>query len=376
MWVVEVLFSLPLVLTSFFTLLYVISYNLQKEKETRYDFHLRLPVLSVIVPVTSNEEATVKSTLSSLRNQSFKKFKTYVVVPYDDKKIYRKMEKLRAKYKFELIVQNKKGLVDAYLSALKRIKTKWVAVLNSDVVLRRFSLGLLLSHCVYYKPKVCAGVILPARTSSLIGKIINIKKYIRQFFFQVGRYSLNLGAYIPGAFYIAESKFLKDSLREGFTDDVDLMLKIYSSSYKILLLSIPVATEHEKKGIRGWILQFSRWFIGNIEIGSSWLNFIRKGEFGIKIGVFSLLLIWYIFPISFIITIPFIFLSKIYLLVWIANYLTISVIIFFQLPKEYKLLAFVFLFVYSISKVCGIFISPYTYYLLKSKNLIPLYRRK
>ncbi|MEM3442016.1 MAG: glycosyltransferase family 2 protein [Candidatus Bathyarchaeia archaeon] len=326
-------------------------------------------LVSVIVPVYNEKTKILSECMESLASQSVRrKIKLYVVLTAPHRGQAQLVERYRSTFSSVTVVhQRRPSLVKAYLAALSHISTEFTCIVNADILLEPEAIGRLYGFAKQNKLDIGFGLIMPTSTSRF-SKFTSIKKLVRQLLLQSGRGALGMGYYIPGAFYIANSVVLKDNLRETFTDDAALMLESYSKKlFNVKLLPEVLAHELEKRTFYSWTMQFSRWFIGNAKIYPLWIDAFAKSETKVRFGIFGLLYIWYVLPLSMTIGMVAVLLGTLNVWLFFAFYavLTITLYGMKQVRKYGKLYVASFWVVYSLAKTCGILISPYILEVIK-----------
>ena len=126
-------------------------------------------------------------------------------------------------------------------------------------------------------------------------------------------------------------------------------------------------------------MQFSRWFIGNLKLYKLWTQAFKNANIRIKIGMFGLIYIWYILPISIIAGILSVIFFNLNVFVVLFSYLTLTALLYGirEIRELNPVYLIGFWLIYSIAKVCGIVVSLYTIFVLlymKEKRYL-IYKR-
>ena len=150
---------------------------------------------------------------------------------------------------------------------------------------------------------------------------------------------------------------------DTFTDDIALTLRAYATKgIRLEFLRTPLAFELEKKSFTSWIMQFSRWFIGNLKLYKLQIEAFKKADMKIKIRMFGIIYIWYILSVSITAGILSIMFFKLNIFVFLFSYLAVTVLLYgIDEVRELNTAYLIgFWFIYSLVKVCSIMLSLYT----------------
>jgi len=356
LWIFLVTYSIGI----YYLIVFLVGLNIGVPDKPKTD---RKTKISVIVPIYKEDRQIIKACLDSLLLQNPKRIRLYIVTKDVEQKNIQFIKRYQPHFaSFRLLKQRKASLVKAYKLALRFVRTKYTCLVNVDATLMKNSIGKLVWFVENDKVDIGFGIVLPKSTTSF-SKFTYIDKMIRQSLLQNGRGNLRMGNYIPGAFYIAETEVLKSELIESFTDDAALMLKAYSTNkIKLGCLRVPLAYELEKKSFISWTLQLSRWFVGNLKIYKLWMQALKNASMRIKIGIFGLIYIWYILPISIILGILSVVFFNLNVFVLLISYLALTALLYGinEIRKLNPIYTIGFWLIYSLAKFSGILVSVYT----------------
>lgn len=339
----------------------------------------------IVLPIYHERDSIITSCMESICRQEGIKINIIVVIREPEESQLSLIKHYAKRVKSLRIIRQKKGQseVSAYKEALYFVKTEYVCMLNIDAIIFKGSLRELFFGILNEKSDVGFGLRFP-KTTTNFGKFAALDKIFRQLLLQKGRGAIGMGYYIPGSFYIIKKRILLEGMNDGYTYDFGLALRLYAKKdTKFTIIPEPLSTELEKSSFKSWCLQYSRWTLGEIGLGSIYIRFFKEAKTKVKVGFAGVLWLWYAMPLStflgFWIALlthniykPFIFIYLIYYL--------FMVLILISLPetrKYGKIYIFSHWLLSSLVKSIGMFLSIYAYIIKKyrSKDTYRIYAR-
>lgn len=229
--------------------------------------------LSIIVPVF-NSENTVKQTLKSInRNKTRLINKIVIVNDHSTDESVRVVKNFinsqNGKNKFVFINLNseKVGKVEAIAEGIKVVQSKYILLLDADIILRRDAIEKLYQTHLANNNFCTSCLIYPYKkpaTNPLIFQIVCNDRLYRQTILKPTRNLFDV-ANFPGSIGIIKSTDYKKYIKEGFLEDLKATYKIIEKNKKISIIPLPLAFEVERQSLQGLFLQRVRWTIGSAE---------------------------------------------------------------------------------------------------------------
>lgn len=289
----------------FYMLLFRIGYGRNIKLRLRLRNSPRKPKTSVVIPIYNEQVSLIKETLDSLASQ--KAIVNLIVVIKDPSNVQVKLLKSysRVFHSLKIVVQEgKPSQNEALIEGLRHSKTKYTAILCSDIKIRDDSLRKMLISLETSGKDVVFGMLYPEAKNTYAGNFTSIGKIFKQNLTLRGRAATGLGWYIPGAFAVYKTELLRKelgrSLKNNFVmQDYWLTLRLLANRYdKCYFLPAVVGTELEKGTFSGWLLQYMRWFIGSIGLSREYLGFFSNAKARIKAGMLGQVILWWWFPVA------------------------------------------------------------------------------
>ena len=327
------------VISILYLLAFRVGYSMGSPNPIKKRGILRRFRVSVIVPIYNEDTDMIKGALDTLLNQNGIEIDLIVVIK-NAKSGQIQMIKSYGKvfHKVKVIVQKGKASQnEAYLAGLEEVKTEYTCILASDAKIKGDNLVRMLVRLEKTGKNAAFGLLYPEIKDTRAGRFAAIAKIFRQDLTLRGRAALGLGSYIPGAFAVYRTKFLRAELKplmknDFVMHDLGLTMTLYANNVdKLYFISEEVGTELERSTFSSWMLQYTRWFMGSfglISVGSKVFSDATKG---IKIGTLGLIVIWNILPLAmstgFVLSIVGLFLGSQFFVAYIAVYLTLTLIL-------------------------------------------------
>jgi len=252
----------------------------------------KYPFVSICVPAY-NEEDNIIPTLKSLINLDYPKDKLEIIVVNDGStdNTEKKVREFMLKHKDNSIIlinQKNKGKASALNNALKKAKGEFFVCLDSDSVVNKKALKVLLP---YFKKNVAA--VLPlirvAEKDSIMRKIQHCE-YLINFFYKKLMSKLNVIHVTPGPFSVYRKRVIKGLGgfdEHNLTEDLEMALKIQKAGYKIIqILGTDVLTKAPKT-FRQFYRQRNRWYKGSLLNLVKYREMIFRKKYG-DLGIFQL----------------------------------------------------------------------------------------
>ncbi|MGA2800453.1 MAG: glycosyltransferase family 2 protein [Candidatus Micrarchaeaceae archaeon] len=295
--------------------------------------------VSVIVPIYNEDTDMIKGALDTLLNQNGIRINLIAVIKGAKPgqiQMIKNYEKVL--HKVEIIMQKGKASQnEAYLIGLGRVVTEYTCILASDAKIKDNNLVRMLTGLEKTGKNAAFGLLYPEIKDTKAGRFAAIAKIFRQTLTLKGRAILGLGSYIPGAFAVYRTKFLKAELKplmknDFVMHDLGLTMRLYANSNdKLYFIPEEVGTELERSTFSSWALQYARWFMGSFGLVSAESKVFSDAKNSIKIGTLGLIVIWNILPLSmslgFLLSIVGLFFGLQFFLAYMVAYLILTLIL-------------------------------------------------
>jgi cellulose synthase/poly-beta-1,6-N-acetylglucosamine synthase-like glycosyltransferase len=335
--------------------------------------------VSVIIPIYNENTDMIKATLTALLKQNSVIINLITVIKSPNPRQINMITTYGKKFhSLKIIIQKgKSSQNEAYMLGLRELDTKYTCILASDTEIKEDYLVRMLDGLEKTHKNVAFGLLYPKIKNTKAGKFTAIAKIFRQNITLKGREALGLGSYIPGAFAVYRTRFIKAELKSLMKNDfvmhdLGLTMNLYAhDDTEPYFIPKKIGTELEKSTFSGWILQHARWFMGSLRLISVELEVLTKAKKSIVIGTIGLILVWNILPVAifigFILSVIGFLLGLKFFMAYVMVYLVITIILLTLSDARKYGISYCILFwlVASIIQSLGIIASIYGFIIAK-----------
>ena len=230
----------------------------------------KFPFVTICIPAY-NEEKNITETIHSVLNLDYPKDKIEIIVVNDGSKdntknVVKKLIKQNKNRNIILINQENKGKGAAMNNALRRAKGEFFIPLDSDSIVNKEALQLLLPH--FYRKNIAAVLpIIEVQHKSSIMRQIQHCEYLINFYYKRVMSSLNCIHVTPGPFSVYRKKVLVDLGgfdENNLVEDLEIAVRIQKANFEIVqTLETSILTKAP-----GTFLEFykqrNRWYKGSL----------------------------------------------------------------------------------------------------------------
>ena len=262
--------------------------------------------VSVVLPIYNEETRMIRGTIDTLRKQRSISMDVIIVIKHP---LTGQINMLKGYRKYfhslEIIEQRgKPSHNEAFIIGLRHASAPYSAILCADAKIKDNSLSQMVAALKHTKKDVAFGSLYPEVKWTNAGRSTGIAKIVRQDLTLFGRYSLGLGYFIPGAFAVYRTSFLKNEFKyltaNNFVmHDLGITLRLSRSDpSRAYFMNKVVGTELEKATIKGWLMQNTRWFMGTTALFGIYGKILAGAKLRIRIGVIGTIILWDILPFA------------------------------------------------------------------------------
>lgn len=246
--------------------------------------------LSIVIPVF-NSESTIRQTLKSIDENKIGLIKKIIIV--NDHSTDGSMRVIKdfissrnSKNRFIFVDFSGKtsGKVEAINEAIRVAQSKYILLIDADIILRRDALESLYQTHIANNNFCTSCLIYPYKNSvsnSLISQVICNDRLYRQNILKPARSFFDV-ANFPGSVGVIKSADYKKYIKKGFLEDLKATYKIMEENKKISIIPFPLAFEIERRSLQGLFLQRARWTIGSAECLEAFFRAILNSRGFIK----------------------------------------------------------------------------------------------
>lgn len=262
--------------------------------------------VSVVLPIYNEKTSMIRGTIDTLRKQHGILIDLIIVIKHP---LEGQMDMLKSygKYFYSLKIIEQKGKPshnEAFIIGLRHANAAYSAILCADAKIKDNSLSQMVIALKRTKKDVAFGSLYPEVKNTNAGRSTGIAKIVRQDLTLFGRYSLGLGYFIPGAFAVYKTRFLKGEFRYLMANnfvmhDLGITLRLSKSDpSRAYFMNKVVGTELEKATMKGWLMQNTRWFMGTTALLGMYGKILANAKLRIRLGVIGTIIIWDILPFA------------------------------------------------------------------------------
>ena len=273
------LYNLPIVITGARGLLKA----RRKKMRLREDSVGELPMVSIIIPL-KNEERVVSRLLKALTNVEYPKGKKEIIV-VDDASTDRTRETCfqysLVHPEFRILSRSKSTTKAAALNfGLSKANGEIIATFDGDSVPERDTLMKAVKH--FADPSVAGvqGRICSINAGqNMLTRFISFEWAVQFEVFTRGKDELNLFVALSGTCQFIRKEAIEEVggwNEECLAEDTELSLRLIEKDHLIKYDSEVRTREESPFNVRGLVAQRSRWYRGNIEIGTKFGRLMKK----------------------------------------------------------------------------------------------------
>lgn len=274
----------------FLAVVYLLKFLDRKPEPLSKDY----PSVSVIVSAF-NSSRTIERSLDSILAMDYpSKVRVFVVEDASTDDTYAKL----AKYAKRItLIRNKKnkGKAASINQALKRVKTDYVACIDSDTFPNRNALKKMMPHFTSPKDGAVIALICVDKARNFVQKIQQVEYYVSFGFWHTALAQLDGLLVTPGPMSVYSMEALRKvkGFDEGnITEDMEIALHLQSEGYRIKCTTDAKIYTEVPDTWRKLYKQRLRWLRGKIFNGWKYSNMLFNAEHG-DFGKF-------VYPASFI----------------------------------------------------------------------------
>lgn len=278
------IFFLNFFVALFFLILFIKSkFKKRMGKGTEEDITFVLPCYNVA--------GVLEKSVKSIKNLDYNQDSIKIILVDDGSKdnTLEVARRIARQYKNIMVLAKKNGgRADALNYGLKRVKTEFAAVLDSDTILSRDLLKKAMS--LFLEPSIIAvtGRTKPANTNGFLGKMQEVE-YAFAAFNRKLQETIRTLPTVP-AFTIFKREFL---VKHGYfdvgnlTEDFEMGLRIQKHHYDIGFVADSCSLTYVPDTFRGLLRQRIRWAYGTLYNAKKYKNLFFNREYG-DLGFFNL----------------------------------------------------------------------------------------
>jgi len=295
------------VIGTLYLIAFRIGYSMNGKKTQKKDMeHRNIGKVSVVLPIYNEETRMIKGAMDSLIKQHGIMIDLIVVIKHPRKGQIVMLRSYGSHlHSLKIIMQRgKPSHNEAFIIGLREARTPYSAILCADAKILDNALPRMVDALRRTGKDVAFGLLYPEIRWNLAGRSTGIAKIARQNLLLMGRYELGLGYFIPGAFAVYRTEFLRNEFRHLLANnfvmhDLGITLRLLvSNPDRAYFMQEVVGTELEKATLKGWLLQNMRWFMGTTALLGVYWSILSRARIKIKIGIIGMMMQWYVLPFA------------------------------------------------------------------------------